>query len=105
MWCALLWFPSQRNGALRRKISEVFREYSDSMDSEMQQRAVEYLHLAEHGEGVFTSVFDSLPEFETESSLAQLIEERQRATEDRNIWVKVWGLVLTASPSPHNSIH
>lgn len=77
-----------RNGALRRKISEVFREYSDSMDSEMQQRAVEYLHLAEHGEGVFTSVFDSLPEFETESSLAQLIEERQRATEDRNIWVK-----------------
>lgn len=68
----------------------MFREYTDSMDAEMQQRATEYLSLAERGtEGVFTSVFDALPEFETESSLAQLIEERQRATEDRNIWVKV----------------
>eukprot|EP01028_Stygiella_incarcerata_P010201 TRINITY_DN515_c0_g1_i1.p1 TRINITY_DN515_c0_g1~~TRINITY_DN515_c0_g1_i1.p1 ORF type:complete len:1037 (-),score=231.97 TRINITY_DN515_c0_g1_i1:2792-5548(-) len=68
-----------------RGAKEMFARFSSCMDSEMQQRAIEYLHLGDIS--LISTVLDAMPPFEDrESSVLRLIKDRQHQTVDRSVW-------------------
>ena len=56
------------NAALRQAVAEVYERYSQYMDPELQQRAVEYRGLAERP-GAAAAALQPLPKWDRKTSL------------------------------------
>jgi AP-2 complex subunit alpha len=74
-----------RDGSVRARVLDVLRSNTDNIDVELQQRAVEYLLLAERaGSALMGKVLERMPPFpERESSLLRIIKQRQSAAVDK----------------------
>ena len=89
---------------LRPQILELMHAHTTTMDPELQQRAVEYVALAQPGrEGLLEKVMDLMPNFpERESILTRKIKERElAATTDRTLkQIQTQGLKPDDDESP-----
>ncbi|OAV87414.1 hypothetical protein PTTG_09491 [Puccinia triticina 1-1 BBBD Race 1] len=74
---------------IRTQILEVFEKYSHVLDAELQQRACEYLALAQlPDEDLLQTVCDEMPPFpERESTLLNRLTKTQGETGDKRTWV------------------
>ena len=72
---------------LKPQITELMQTQTTTMDAELQQRAVEYLALAQAGrQEMLETVMDVMPNYpERESILTRKIREREQATTDRTL--------------------
>jgi len=72
---------------LKGEITELIAKQTTTIDVELQQRAVEYLALAQPGrEHMLETVMDMMPNFpDRESILTRKIKERDAATTDRTL--------------------
>ncbi|KAK9365278.1 Clathrin/coatomer adaptor, adaptin-like protein [Lipomyces kononenkoae] len=73
---------------IKPQLIQVFHSYSRSLDSELQQRACEYLVLASlPTDDLLRTVCDEMPPFpERTSALLSRIHEKQGKGEDRRTW-------------------
>ncbi|PLW54108.1 hypothetical protein PCANC_06426 [Puccinia coronata f. sp. avenae] len=74
---------------IRTQILEVFERYSHVLDAELQQRACEYLAIAQlPDEDLLQTVCDEMPPFpERESTLLTRLTKTQGETGDKRTWV------------------
>ncbi|KAI7954749.1 hypothetical protein MJO28_005149 [Puccinia striiformis f. sp. tritici] len=74
---------------IRTQILEVFEKYSHVLDAELQQRACEYLAIAQLAdEDLLQTVCDEMPPFpERESTLLNRLTKTQGETGDKRTWV------------------
>ena len=74
---------------IKPQLLGVFELYSHTLDSEMQQRACEYLALASMStDDLLRTVCDEMPPFpERQSALLSRLHQKQGATSDRPTWV------------------
>lgn len=74
---------------IKPQLLGVFEAYSHTLDSEMQQRACEYLALASMPtDDLLRTVCDEMPPFpERQSALLSRLHQKQGATSDRPTWV------------------
>jgi len=74
---------------IRSQILEVFERYSHVLDAELQQRACEYLAIAQlPDENLLQTVCDEMPPFpERESTLLTRLNKTQGETGDKRTWV------------------
>ena len=84
---------------IRPQLLEVFQYYSHSMDSELQQRAHEYLTLATMPtEDLLQTVCDEMPPFpERASALLSRLHSKHATTSDKRTWI-VGGRDANADP-------
>ena len=71
---------------IRDEVINVFRQYDDVLDVEMQQRACEYLAIIQSSnQGLLESVCEEMPPFpeKEESSLVSLIQKKETETTDK----------------------
>jgi AP-2 complex subunit alpha len=74
---------------LRPQIGPIFTAHATVMDPELQQRAVEYLHLPELREEVTSVVLDVMPPFpERGSMLEARLQRAKEETQDKDVWSK-----------------
>jgi len=90
--------------SIKDAILPILKRSTTTIDAELQQRAIEYLALAQPGrEGTLEAVLDVMPNFpERESILTKQIKERERAsTTDRTAaQVKAGGNKEEVEPEP-----
>lgn len=84
---------------IRPQLLEVFQYYSHSMDSELQQRACEYLALATMPtEDLLQTICDEMPPFpERTSALLSRLHSKHATTSDKRTWI-VGGRDANADP-------
>ena len=84
---------------IRPQLLEVFKSYSHSMDSELQQRACEYLTIATMPtEDLLQTVCDEMPPFpERASALLSRLHSKHGTTSDKRTWI-VGGRDANADP-------
>lgn len=84
---------------IRPQLLEVFQYYSHSMDSELQQRACEYLSLATMPtEDLLQTICDEMPPFpERTSALLSRLHSKHATTSDKRTWI-VGGRDANADP-------
>lgn len=73
---------------LRERVNAVFSNFLTSADTELQQRALEYLNINQpKNDQLMTAVFEIMPNFpERESVLLKKVKKASKNTADRNIW-------------------
>jgi AP-2 complex subunit alpha len=76
--------------SLKARIDEIFEQHVSYVDSEIQQRAIEYSYMANMKNTELVSrVWDLMPPFkEKESVLPKLLRKNEASTTDRNVWLK-----------------
>ena len=68
-------------------IKPIFEAHTTVIDSELQQRAVEYLHLPDLPENVSTAVLDVMPPFpDRDSVLEAKLRKAQEENQDKDAW-------------------
>ena len=68
-------------------IRPIFEAHTTVIDTELQQRAVEYLHLPELSESVLTAVLDVMPHFpERDSVLEAKLRKQAEEIHDKDAW-------------------
>lgn len=74
---------------IKPRLMYVFEAYSHSLDSELQQRACEYLSLASlPTDDLLRTVCDEMPPFpERQSALLSRLHQKHAGTGDRRTWV------------------
>jgi AP-2 complex subunit alpha len=74
---------------IKPQLLQVFRIYSHTLDSELQQRACEYLALATlQTDDLLHAVCDEMPPFpERESALLSRLHQKHAGTSDKRTWV------------------
>ncbi|KAJ1325142.1 AP-2 complex subunit alpha [Microdochium nivale] len=74
---------------IKPQLMHAFELYSHSLDSELQQRAYEYLTLATlHSEDLLRTVCDEMPPFpERQSALLSRLHQKHANTSDKRTWV------------------
>ena len=74
---------------IKPQLVQVFEFYSTSIDSEIQQRACEYLRLANHANPeLLRTVCDEMPPFpERTSALLTRLHSKHAQSEDKRVWV------------------
>ena len=74
---------------IKPQLLGIFEVYSHTLDSEMQQRACEYLALASRPtDDLLRTVCDEMPPFpERQSALLSRLHQKQAHTSDRRTWV------------------
>jgi AP-2 complex subunit alpha len=84
---------------IKRQLLMVFRAYSHTLDSELQQRACEYLALASlPTDDLLRTVCDEMPPFpERQSALLSRLHQKHAGTSDKRTWV-VGGKDANADP-------
>jgi AP-2 complex subunit alpha len=84
---------------IKQQLLMVFRAYSHTLDSELQQRACEYLALASlPTDDLLRTVCDEMPPFpERQSALLSRLHQKHAGTSDKRTWV-VGGKDANADP-------
>ncbi|KAI5794373.1 adaptin N terminal region-domain-containing protein [Peziza echinospora] len=74
---------------IKPQLLQVFRAYSHTLDSELQQRACEYLALASlPSDDLLRTVCDEMPPFpERASALLSRLHQKHAVTSDKRTWV------------------
>ena len=74
---------------IKPRLLQVFELYSHSLDSELQQRACEYLALASMpNDNLLRTVCDEMPPFpERNSALLSRLHQKHSTTSDRRTWI------------------
>lgn len=74
---------------IKPQLLQVFRAYSHTLDSELQQRACEYLALASlPSDDILRTVCDEMPPFpERQSPLLSRLHQKHAGTSDKRTWV------------------
>lgn len=74
---------------IKAQLLQVFRAYSHTLDSELQQRACEYLALAcRKTDDLLRTVCDEMPPFpERESALLSRLHQKHAKTSDKRTWI------------------
>jgi AP-2 complex subunit alpha len=74
---------------IKNQLLQVFRAYSHTLDSELQQRACEYLVLASlPTDDLLRTVCDEMPPFpERQSPLLSRLHQKHAGTSDKRTWV------------------
>lgn len=74
---------------IKPQLVQTFRAYSHSLDSELQQRACEYLAMASMpSDGLLRTVCDEMPPFpERTSALLSRLHQKHATTSDKRTWV------------------
>lgn len=74
---------------IKPQLVEVFETYSHALDSEMQQRAYEYLSLATMpSDDLLRTICDEMPPFpERESALLSRLHQKHANTSDKRTWI------------------
>lgn len=74
---------------IKPQLLQVFNAYSHTLDSELQQRACEYLALATHQtDDLLRAVCDEMPPFpERESALLSRLHSKHAGASERRTWV------------------
>jgi AP-2 complex subunit alpha len=74
---------------IKPQLLQVFRAYSHTLDSELQQRACEYLSLAtQQTDDLLRTVCDEMPPFpERASALLSRLHQKHAGTSDKRTWV------------------
>ena len=74
---------------IKPQLLQVFRAYSHTLDSELQQRACEYLALASlPSDDLLRTVCDEMPPFpERASALLSRLHQKHAGTSDKRTWV------------------
>ena len=68
-------------------IRPIFEAHTTVIDAELQQRAVEYLHLPDLPEAVTSAVLDVMPQFpERDSMLEAKLRKQQEEGQDKDAW-------------------
>lgn len=74
---------------IRASVSPIFEAHTTVIDAELQQRALEYLHLPSVPEGVLSTVLDAMPPFpERASMLEARLEKVKSGKDDKDVWGK-----------------
>lgn len=68
----------------REYIEEVFKKFSQSVDMELQQRACEYLSLANCDKSVLEHVLETMPLFSSDKESSLLAHTEEKPTSDRS---------------------
>lgn len=74
---------------IRKELIQVFEYYSTALDSELQQRAVEYLNMSKpENLHLLPTIWDEIPPFPERSStmLTRLKSKRITASENKRLW-------------------
>ncbi|KAF2761184.1 Adaptor protein complex AP-2 alpha subunit [Pseudovirgaria hyperparasitica] len=90
---------------IKPQLLQVFRAYSQTLDSELQQRACEYLTLATlPTDDLLRTVCDEMPPFpERASALLSRLHQKHGNTSDKRTWV-VGGRDANADPKEFNLV-
>lgn len=74
---------------IKTQLLQVFRAYSHTLDSELQQRACEYLALAcRKTDDLLRTVCDEMPPFpERQSALLSRLHQKHAKTSDKRTWI------------------
>ncbi|KAI9786181.1 MAG: hypothetical protein M1839_007591 [Geoglossum umbratile] len=90
---------------IKTQLLQVFTLYSHTLDSELQQRACEYLALATlPTDDLLRTVCDEMPPFpERESALLSRLHQKHAGTSDKRTWV-VGGKDANADPKEFNLV-
>lgn len=74
---------------IKQQLLQVFRVYSHTLDSELQQRACEYMALAcRPTDDLLRTVCDEMPPFpERESALLSRLHQKHAKTGDKRTWI------------------
>ncbi|OCL08738.1 Adaptor protein-like protein complex AP-2 [Glonium stellatum] len=90
---------------IKPQLLQAFRAYSHSLDSELQQRACEYLALATlPTDDLLRTVCDEMPPFpERASALLSRLHQKHANTSDKRTWV-VGGKDANADPKEFNLV-
>ncbi|KAF2645123.1 Adaptor protein complex AP-2 alpha subunit [Massarina eburnea CBS 473.64] len=91
---------------IKPQLLQTFRAYSHSLDSELQQRACEYLALATMPtDNLLRTVCDEMPPFpERTSALLSRLHQKHSTTSDKRTWV-IGGKDANADPKEFNLVH
>jgi AP-2 complex subunit alpha len=91
---------------IKTQLLQAFRAYSHSLDSELQQRACEYLALAtQPTDDLLRTVCDEMPPFpERTSALLSRLHQKHSTTSDKRTWV-VGGRDANADPKEFKLAH
>ncbi|KAI9860221.1 MAG: hypothetical protein M1824_003221 [Vezdaea acicularis] len=90
---------------IKPQLLQVFRAYSHALDSELQQRACEYLTIATlPNDDLLHTVCDEMPPFpERASALLSRLHQKHAGTGDKRTWV-VGGKDANADPKEFNLV-
>ncbi|KAF2500183.1 Adaptor protein complex AP-2 alpha subunit [Lophium mytilinum] len=90
---------------IKPQLLQAFRAFSHSLDSELQQRACEYLALASlPTDDLLRTVCDEMPPFpERASALLSRLHQKHSTTSDKRTWV-VGGRDANADPKEFNLV-
>ncbi|KAI9894757.1 MAG: hypothetical protein M1814_002114 [Vezdaea aestivalis] len=90
---------------IKPQLLHVFEEYSHTLDSELQQRACEYLALATlPTDALLNTVCDEMPPFpERASALLSRLHQRHAGSSEKRTWV-VGGKDANADPKEFNLV-
>ncbi|KAF2457769.1 adaptin N terminal region-domain-containing protein [Lineolata rhizophorae] len=90
---------------IKQHLLQTFRIYSHTLDSELQQRACEYLALASQPtDDLLRTVCDEMPPFpERASALLSRLHQKHAGTSDKRTWV-VGGKDANADPKEFNLV-
>src|SRR5690606_7560845 len=71
---------------IKDQVDKIFRDYSDVLDIEMQQRACEYMNISPN-QNLLEIVFEEMPPFQekAESALVSLVKKKEGETTDRRV--------------------
>jgi len=91
---------------IKPQLLQTFRAYSHSLDSELQQRACEYLALATMPtDDLLRTVCDEMPPFpERTSALLSRLHQKHATTSDKRTWV-IGGKDANADPKEFSLVH
>ncbi|KAF2687360.1 Adaptor protein complex AP-2 alpha subunit [Lentithecium fluviatile CBS 122367] len=91
---------------IKPQLLQTFRNYSHSLDSELQQRACEYLALASMPtDDLLRTVCDEMPPFpERTSALLSRLHQKHATTSDKRTWV-IGGKDANTDPKEFNLVH
>ncbi|KZF22779.1 Adaptor protein complex AP-2 alpha subunit [Xylona heveae TC161] len=90
---------------IKPQLLQVFKAYSHTLDSELQQRACEYLTLATlPTDDLLRTVCDEMPPFpERTSALLSRLHQKHAGTSDKRTWV-IGGKDANADPAEFNLV-
>jgi AP-2 complex subunit alpha len=90
---------------IKPQLLQTFRNYSHSLDSELQQRACEYLALASMPtDDLLRTVCDEMPPFpERTSALLSRLHQKHSTTSDKRTWV-IGGKDANTDPKEFNLV-
>jgi len=91
---------------IKPQLLQTFRNYSHSLDSELQQRACEYLALASMPtDDLLRTVMDEMPPFpERTSALLSRLHQKHSTTSDKRTWV-IGGKDANTDPKEFNLVN